>query len=188
MAPVLGSGCIRSPPSDGDTPAEGVSVRIVSQADQPAVPIEYDIEMKTSIATMEQPARLGVTITNPTDTAVVIGEERAVQFHHVASTEETLYLYPAGDQPGQAPVEAGCWRLTDAVAVPEYYGRIAIDAGAAVQADAYVYGHPGLPEGTCLPDGDHRLRTTGVLGDDEAAFADESELTDFEWGFTLRIG
>ncbi|MFB6300419.1 MAG: hypothetical protein ABEH65_09180 [Halobacteriales archaeon] len=178
---------MRPPDGEDGVPSEGVSVNIATVADQPSVPITYDVEMVTSIATKDQPARLRVLITNPTETSVVIGEERAVQFHHVASTEETLYLYPAGDGTDRGPVDPGCWQLTEYVAVPEYYGTVPIGADETIQADTYVYGHPERPAGTCLPEGDHRIRTNGVLGEDDAAFDDESELTGFKWAFTLRI-
>lgn len=183
---ILG-GCIQPPGDDDGTSSDGVSVTVTSQADQPTVPVEYSVEMVESLATMDSPARLRVTLTNPTDSTVVLGEERAVQFHHVASTEKTLYLHPAGGETGQSPVEPGCWQLTEYVAVPEYYGTVTLAEGETTQAESYVYGHPELSEGTCLPTGDHQIQTTGVAGDDEDAFDDESALTDFEWGFTLRI-
>lgn len=166
--------------------AAGTSVRVVARAEQPDVPVEFAVEMAASTATADRPARVRVTISNSTDSTVVLGEERAVSFHHVASTDESLYLHPAGDDDWAGPVEPGCWRLTEHVAVPEYYGTIALDAGESVRAESHVYGHPDLPEGRCLPDGEHRIQTAGTVGDEEAFENDET--TDFDWGFTLRIG
>lgn len=183
--PIVLSGCTQPP---GDEPATGnATVSVTERAEQPDAPVRYAVEMVTAAPTGDRPARLRVTVTNPTDAMVVLGEERDVKFHHVASTTRTLYLYPAGTGTERGPVEPGCWQLTEAVAVPEYYGTISLDAGETIHAETVVYGHPDLDTGTCLPEGDHRLRTTGVTGADEAAFDDESALTEFSWGFTLRV-
>lgn len=182
------SGCLGSSGSDGEGPPDEVTVSVTDRADQPAIPVEYDVELVTSVATVDRPARLRVTITNPTEDRVVLGEERAVKFHHATSDDAALYLHPAGEETWTGPVEPGCWRLTDFVAVPEYYGTVPIGAGETVAADSYVYGHPDLPDGACLPTGEHRVRTTGVAGADEEAVLDEANATEFEWGFTLQVG
>lgn len=180
-------------PGNGDgspspaSPSDGTRVRIVSRADQPAIPIDYTAEMAAPTATMDHPARIRIGISNTTESPVAIAEERTVQFHHVSSTEETLYLYPAGDGAWSGPVDPGCWRLTEPVAVPEYYGVITLEGNETIQAESYVYGHQQLPEGSCLPDGDHRIRMSGVSGDQESLL-EGTDTTDFEWGFTLRIG
>lgn len=185
--PVILPGCSQPPGSGSGTETDDTAVSIVARADQPTAPVEYAVEMVTPLATTERPARLRVTITNPTDATVILGEERDVQFHHVASDARTLYLYPAGDGTERGPVSPGCWQLTEYVAVPEYYGTVPLEAGKAIRTEAAVYGHPELDAGTCLPAGDHRLRTMGVTGEDEAAFDDDSGLTEFDWGFTLRV-
>lgn len=187
FVPVALSGCLQPSGSGSGTVTDDTAVSIAAQAEQPAAPVEYAVEMVTSLATTERPARLRVTITNPTDATVVLGEERDVQFHHVASDARTIYLYPAGDETERGPVSPGCWQLTEYVAVPEYYGTVPLEAGKAIHAEAAVYGHPELGAGTCLPAGDHRIRTTGVTGEDEAAFDDDSALTEFDWGFTIRV-
>ena len=183
--PLLLSGCVR-PPGTGNGSSD-VSVEIVSRDDQPEAPVEYAVEAVEPLATDEHPARLRVSITNRSDAAVVVGEERAVQFHHVASEDRALYLHPAGEGAGDAPVEPGCWRLTEHVGVPEYYGTVALDPGESVRGESYVYGHPDLPADACLPAGDHRVRTQGSGGDDEEAVAGGEGGTAFEWGFTLRL-
>lgn len=186
--PIALTGCVEPPGSGRGAPSDEVPVRIVSRAEQPAVPIEYDAEMVESLATNDHPARLRVAISNPTDAEVVLGEERDVQFHHVSSAEDTLYLHPASEEAWEGPVEAGCWRLTDHVAVPEYYGLLTIQAGETVRAESYVYGHPDLPADVCLPEGDHRIHTTGIAGADEEAVIDHGDATEFEWELTLRVG
>jgi len=144
--------------------------------------------MAEPLATDEHPARVRVTIRNPTDSEVVLGEERAVQFHHVTSEDDALYLLPAGDGVEEF-ADPGCWRLTDRVAVAEYYGTIPVSAGETVRAESFVLGSADLPEGSCLPQGEHRVRTSGRAAPSADGVLEESdETTDFEWGFTLRVG
>jgi hypothetical protein len=159
-------------------------VTIISRAEQPDAPIQYAAEMAEPLATNEHPARLRVTIRNPTDEQVVIGEERAVVFHHVSSTSEELYFHPTG---GDAPVEAGCWRLTEPVAVAEYYGTISIGAGESIEAESFVYGHPNLPATSCLPPGKHQISTTGRAANDADAGFEDEEASVFDWGLALQI-
>lgn len=186
--PLSLSGCLGYTGGDGGATPEGVPVSVTSRAEQPDVPVEYDVELVAPVATADRPARLRVTLTNPTDEGVALGEERAVQFHHVSSDGDELYLHPAGEGPWEGPVEPGCWQLTERVAVPEYYGVVPLDAGESVRGESYVYGHPELPADTCLPAGEHPVRTTGVAGADEEALDEGTHRTEFEWGFTLRIG
>lgn len=186
--PVILSGCLQAP-GGGDGPgSDGVRITITGRDNQPAVPVEYDVELVNSLATSTRPARLRVSITNPSDETVVLGEERDVQFHHVESNDDALYLHPADDASWAGPVEPGCWQMTEYVGVPEYYGTVAIDSGETLRADSYVYGHPELPEGSCLPAGEHRLDSRGIAGDDESAIFDGTDTTEFEWGFTLGVG
>jgi len=169
------------------TPA-GVPVTVTDPADQPDAPVEYGVEMAEPRATGDHPARVRVTITNPTDSTVALGEERTVQFHHVTSTDGELYLHPAGDEDPTGPVEPGCWRLTEPVAIAEYYGIVELDPGETNTAESLVYGHSDLPEGVCLPSGDHRIEIEGVSGDDAEAVGNGEGTTEFTWGFTLGVG
>lgn len=183
--PVILSGCVRAP---GGSSADGVPVTVTARDDQPAAPLEYAVELVNPVATSTRPARLRVSLTNPSEAPVVLGEERAVQFHHVASNDDALYLHPAGDASWAGPVEPGCWQLTEFVPVPEYYGTVSIESGETLRADSYIYGHPELPDGSCLPAGEHRLDSKGIAGDDESAIFDGTDVTEFEWGFTLGVG
>ena len=117
-----------------------------------------------------------------------MGEEWDILFHHVTSGDDVLYLHPASEETWDGPVEPGCWRLTEYVAIPEYYGTIPLQAGETMQADAYVYGHPDLPEDSCLPEGDYQLRTNGIAGDDEESISGGTGGTEFDWSFTLQVG
>ena len=176
-----------STPSPSPTPAS-TSVEVISTAEQPDVPVEYEATMAEPQATDEHPARLRVRIRNPTDSAVVLGEERAVQFHHVTSEDGALYLLPA-DGRIETFAEPGCWRLTEGVAVAEYYGTISIPAGGSVSGESYVLGNFDLPEGACLPEGEHQVVTSGrAAGEAEALLGGSGDATEFEWGFTLRVG
>jgi hypothetical protein len=174
-------------PSPTPTPA-GTPVEVVSTDDGPDVSIEYDAAMAEPLATGEHPARLRVTIRNRADQEVVLGEERAVQFHHVTSEDGTLYLLPDGSSPDEF-ADPGCWRLTDRVAVPEYYGTIAVPAGESVVAESHVMGSADLPDGACLPSGEHRVTTSGMVAPSaDDVLEDTGDATEFEWGLTLRIG
>jgi len=174
-------------PSSTPTPA-GTPVEVVSTDDDPGVPVEYAATMAEPLATAEHPARLQVTIRNPTDGEVVLGEERAVQFHHVTSEDGALYLLPAGSDP-EAFADPGCWRLTDRVAVPEYYGTVTVPAGRSVEAESYVMGSADLPDGASLLSGEHRIETSGLAAPSaDDVLENTGDATEFEWGFTLRIG
>jgi hypothetical protein len=173
-------------PSPSPTPA-GTPVEVVSTDDGPEVPVEYEATMAEPLATGEHPARLRVTIRNPTDSEVVLGEERAVQFHHVASEDGALYLFPTGGRVEEF-ADPGCWRLTEGVAVAEYYGTIAVPAGESITAESYVLGNVDLPESACLPSDEHRVVTNGRAAGDADAILQGDDATDYEWGFTLRIG
>lgn len=200
--PVALAGCISSgdpggedtePPTVTPTPSptptpEGRPVEVVSAADQPDVPVEYDATMAEPLATDERPARLRVAIRNPTDSSVVLGEERAVRFQHVTGEDGALYLLPAESR-GERFAEPGCWRLTDHVAVATDYGTLAVPAGGSVSAESYVLGSADLPEGACLPTGEHRVVTRGrVAASADPILGGGGDATDFEWGFTLRVG
>lgn len=180
----------RSPspsPSPSPTPA-GTPVEVVSRDDQPDVPVEYEVAMAERLATDEHPARIVVTIRNPTDSAVVLGEERAVRFHHVRSGDGMLYLLPAGGRVEEL-AEPGCWRLTEGVAIATYYGTVAVPADGSVGAESYVLGSADLPEGACLPSGEHRVVTSGrAAASAESVLGGGDDATDFEWGFTLHVG
>jgi len=173
-------------PTPSPTP-RGTPVEVVSRADGPDVPVEYDATMAEPLATDDHPARVRVTIRNPTDSAVVLGEERAVQFHHVTSEDGALYLLPAGGRVEEF-ADPGCWRLTDGVAVAEYYGTLAVPAGGSIDAESSVLGSAALPEGACLPSGEHRVLTSGRAAGDADAVLQGGDATDYEWGFTLRVG
>lgn len=177
-----------SPTSSPSPTPEGTPVRVASTDEQPDVPVEYGVAMAEPLATDEHPARIRVTIRNPTDSEVVLGEERAVRFHHVIGEDGALYLLPAGSRVEHF-AEPACWRLTDHVAVAAYYGTLAIPADGSVSAESFVLGSADLPEGACLPTGEHRVVTSGRA----AASADPilgggGDATDFRWGFTLRVG
>ena len=173
-------------PSPSPTPA-GTPVEVVSTDENPEIPVEFGAAMADPLATDEHPARLRVTIRNPTDSEVVLGEERAVRFHHVTSEDGTLYLLPAAGRVEEF-AEPGCWRLTDGVAVPEYYGTIAVPAGESITAESSVLGNVDLPEHACLPSGEHRVVTNGRAAGDADAILQGGDATEFEWGFTLRVG
>ena len=186
-ASITAAGCVQ-PPMNGESPTTEIPVSIVTTTAQPDVPFEYDAEMIESVANDERPARLRITITNSSDEVIALGEERDVQFHHVSSIERSLYLHPAGGETWDGPVDPGCWQMTEYVPIPEYYGVVTVESGEVLQAESYVYGHPELPDEVCLPEGEHHLDTSGVVGSDETAVLEGTSVTEFKWGVTLRVG
>lgn len=156
--------------------------------DQPDAPVEYEASMAEPLATDEHPARVRVRIRNPTDSEVVLGEERAVQFHHITSDDDALYLLPVGSR-AETFAEPGCWRLTEPVAIAQYYGTISIPAGGSVSGESHVLGSADISGDVCLPRGEHRLRTRGRAAPTAAdIFEGSDDATDYQWGFTLRVG
>lgn len=169
------------------TPLDEPSVRVSDRDEQPTVPIRYEAEMVAPLITEEHPPRVQVSVTNTGDQPLVLGEERAVKFHHLNAGAGALYLLPAeaGD-PTRAPTDAGCWRLREPVAVATYYGTISLEPGETRRAVSAVYGHWELPEDGCLPEGDHRVETSIGYGEDtDAVLGDGTE--QFDWGFTLSV-
>ncbi len=144
-------------------------------------PLEYRIEVLREAATDDAPPRIRVSVTNPGDTPLVVGEGRAAVFAYVRDVDEQLILLPID---GEYPARAGCWRLTDSIAVTEEYRTFTLDAGETVATDLDLYALPG--EDACLPVGEYGFETTY-----DAAPADEGldseDATGGRWGFRVLL-
>jgi hypothetical protein len=174
--------------AEGTPPAvDEPRVRVTDRDEQPTVPIRYEAEMVAPLATADHPPRLRVSVTNTSDHGIVLGEERAVKFHHLQPGDGALYLLPAeSGEPTREPTNPGCWRLTEPVAVATYYGTISLGPGETRSAESALYGHWELPEDRCLPAGDHRVENSIGYGEDsDAVLGGGNER--FDWGFTLAV-
>lgn len=156
-----------TPPDDGSgdgnasggTRPEGTGgpgVTIASVAERPALPIRPTVELVDPVATDDHPPRLRVRVENGADGEITIGEARAVVFEYVTAESGELITLPAG---GDYPVEPGCWRLTEGVAITEEYRTATLGPGEALSADLELYG-AATGEDACLPVGEHEFRST----------------------------
>lgn len=168
-------------------PPEGDSlVEVVDRDEQPNVPVEYTVSMAEPLATDEHPARVRVELSNTGEADLVLGERRSVQGYHGTSSDGALYLMPVGDGRTGDPVEAGCWKLTDYVAVTTEYGTVEVPAGESLTAESFVYGRVDSP-GDCLSPGEHRVGLGGRVAESSAGVIGDEDATEFSWGFTLRV-
>jgi hypothetical protein len=160
------------------TGGPGISFREIDDA--PDLPIRPTVEIVAEAATEDHPPGLEVTLTNESEEAVRVGEGRDVTFAYVYDTSNDLVLLPAD---GEYPAEAGCWRLTDGIAVTEEYQTFTLDAGESVSAALDLYGVSG-GEG-CLPVGDFRFESRySVTTNTEEIPTDGESAT---WGFSVAL-
>ncbi len=173
-----------SPTDDsGDTRPSGTGgpgVSIVNTDETPDLPVRPEIEVVTEAATDETPPQLRVTVTNEADETLSIGEGRDVVFAYVADEDGHLQLLPAGEE---YPAEAGCWRLTEGIAVTEEYRTTELGPGESTSQLLDLYALPG--EDACLPVGNFRFTSTYSVARGPDRLATEGESA--EWGFTLSL-
>ncbi|SFL56113.1 hypothetical protein SAMN04487950_4220 [Halogranum rubrum] len=183
-SPPGGNGTGTDDPSGGTRPAGtgGPGIIVAQTDDETDLPVSHAVEVTKEAATEEYPPQLRVTLTNESDETVQVGEGRAVVFAYVTSESDQLTLLPAD---GDYPAEAGCWRLTEGIAVTEEYRILTIEAGESVTQLLDVYGTPN-GDG-CLPVGEHRFETsyTVARGEDGLAGGDGGE--EGSWGFSVLL-
>lgn len=167
----------------------GRRVSLVATDDPPDLPVRPEVAFVEPWVTPDHPATLGATVTNVADGVVEVGEERAIVFAHVASADRRLVFLPRNGREG-FPRAADCWRLREAVAVPEYYGIVRLERGERYRKEVDLWGAPpsddddddGPPE--CLPPGEYRFETTYSAAVGEGNF---DEARSASWGFTLAV-
>lgn len=57
-----------------------------------------------------------------------------------------------------------------------------------MSAETHVLGSADLPGGACLPSGEHCVRMRGQVAESADDVLQGEDATEFEWGFTLRVG
>lgn len=169
-------------PMSGTRPAGtgGPGVMVFKTDDQPDLPLRFAVEVTNDVATDDAPPQFEVSITNTSDEELTIGEGRAIFFMYVEDDDSHLILLPSGEA---YPVEPGCWRLTDGIAVTEEFQTRTISAGDTITQQLDLYGQFG--KDGCLPVGNFHFTTTAsVLPDENKAYADAQQ---DEWGFTITM-
>lgn len=171
-------------PSGGTRPAGtgGPGIIVAKTDDATDLPISHTVEVTKEAATEEYPPQLRVTLTNESDETVQVGEGRAVVFAYVTSESDQLTLLPAD---GDYPAEAGCWRLTEGIAVTEEYRILTIEAGESVTQLLDVYGTPN-GDG-CLPVGEHRFETSYRVARGEDGLSGGDDGQEGTWGFSVLL-
>ncbi|MDS0295589.1 hypothetical protein [Halogeometricum luteum] len=157
----------------------GPGVIIASTDDAPDAPVRPAIEVVAEAATEEHPPTLRATVTNESDRTVTLGEGRDIVFAYRYDTEDHLMLLPSD---GDYPAEAGCWRLTDGIAVTEEYRTVTLEPGESTSQELGLYGAP-TQEDVCLPVGEYRFESTFSVMDE----AGGEEQSSFTWGFSVLL-
>ena len=156
----------------------GPVVAIVETAPAPDLPVEPAVEALEPEGTGDSPPTLHVTLTNTSDSAVVVGEGRAIRFQYVTDESGSLQLLPAEEE---YPVDGeDCLRLSEGVATTEEYRTEEIGPGGTIEADVKLY---ALPEyDGCVPVGEFRFATTYSVGESIDTLDQQGE-----WGFTVVL-
>ncbi|ELY29196.1 hypothetical protein C499_06650 [Halogeometricum borinquense DSM 11551] len=166
---------------DSDTsPTEtgGPELSIVSTDELPDAPVRPAIEVTQKTATESQPPGLKATVTNESDRTLTLGEGRAIVFAYRNDTANNLMLLPAGSD---YPVEAGCWRLTEGIAITEEYRMVTLEPGESASQVLELYGAPDTD--ACLPTGTFRFESPYSVRDESG----EEETASFTWGFDISL-
>jgi hypothetical protein len=156
----------------------GPGVTLVSVDDDPDLPVRPSVELTRDAASEDNPPQLRTTLTNTTDAPVRVGEGRAVHFAYVFDEDRQLALLPPD---GDYPARAGCWRLTEGIAITEEYQTLDIEPDEPSTRVVDLYGAP-IEEDACLPVGEYRFETTLSVLSDEG----EQEAS-VRWGFTILL-
>lgn len=158
----------------------GPGVSIVATDETPDLPVRPEVEIVTEAATEETPPQLRVTVTSEADETLSIGEGWDVVFAYVEDEDGLLILLPAGEE---YPAEAGCWRLSEGIAVTEEYRTTELDPGESTSRLLDLYALPG--EDACLPVGEFRFTSTYSVARGPGRIASDGAST--EWGFSVTL-
>lgn len=181
LAGSLVAGCLTV--SDGGTTPEQRLVSITHRDDPPDLPVRPSVEVNQPLSSDAGPPELVAAVENAAAYPIEVGEERAVVFAYVSSQERPgLTLVPADES--YEPVESGCWRLADEIAIPEYYGIVSLAPAERTERRLGVWGSAD-GEG-CLPTGRFRFETQYAGARDREDGIDEQEWSS-SWGFTLEV-
>lgn len=178
----LMSGCL-SLPSDRSASTPHSRISITTTDPRPDLPVRPNIEVVAPAATDAGPPELQARLENTADHTTEVGEERDIVFAFVSSEARPgLTLLPI--ESDYSPVESGCWRLTDPVVVPEYYGVVSLEPGQTIGRRLGVW---ATPDGeACLPRGEFRFQTSYAGARDQGAAIEDPSWSG-QWGFRLAV-
>lgn len=160
----------------------GPGVTLAVRDPQPKLPLDIAVEVIRDVATDEEPPALRVSITNTSESAIGLGEGRAVVFAYRSSTDNQLTLLPADFD---APTTKGCWRLTDGIAITEEYRTTRIEAGETLTQDLSLYAsYDESQADACLPVGEHRFESVYTVFSDPDSMEESEQAT---WGFSVLL-
>lgn len=174
-----------NPTDDGDDNTRprgtgGPGVGLAGLDPQLPLPIRVDVAVTRESATDEHPPGLRVTVTDTSEERIGLGEGRAVVFAYRHSTDASLLLLPAEYD---APAEAGCWRLTDGIAVTQEYRTLDLGPGESVEQDLSLYAaHDDVD--ACLPVGQYRFESGYTVFETPDRPSEGEQST---WGFSVLL-
>ncbi len=161
------------------TGGPGISLRSVDAA--PDIPIEPAVDVSEDVATDEHPPQIQVTLTNTSDSEILVGEGRAIFFEYVTDDSRELMFLPAEQE---WPAEAGCWRLSEGILITEEYRMETFAPGESKTKFVDLYGMAKEGEDSCLPVGEFRFETQ-ISAQGEMGSSDDSQSA--TWGFSLVL-
>jgi hypothetical protein len=169
--------------SDGGTTPTQRMVSVSGRDEPPDLPVHPSVEVVQPLSSDAGPPELVASVANTADHPIEVGEERAIVFAYVSSEDRPgLTLVPTTDEP--EPVEPGCWRLADAIAIPEYYGIVTLAPGEATERQLGVWA--SSDGGACLPTGEFRFQTQYAGARDRSEGVEDQEWSG-RWGFTVSV-
>ncbi|MFC4358638.1 hypothetical protein ACFO0N_11870 [Halobium salinum] len=157
----------------------GPGVIVVGTDEAPDLPVRPAVEVVREAATDDHPPQLRVTVENTSPETVRVGEGRAVVFSYVTDDSGYLTLLPTGEE---YPAEAGCWKLTEGIAVTEEYRTVEIAAGESLTQLVDLYATQQADG--CLPVGEFRFETTYSVLDENAEPVENGQAA---WGFSVTL-
>lgn len=158
-------------------------VSITDRDVSPDIPVRPSVEPVQPLSSDAGPPELVAAVENTAAHPIEVGEERAIVFAYVSSEERPgLTLVPTDDDP--EPVEPGCWRLADAIAIPEYYGIVPLAPGERTERHLGIWGSPEADG--CLQTGTFRFETQYAGARDRGEGIEDQEWSG-RWGFTLAV-
>lgn len=190
-----GDGPGGSQPSDLDHPPDATHIaRITAQDDAPDLPVRPSVSLADPYVTQGSPPVVRVTVENPTDEPVAIGEYRPVVFQYVPSDDDAYVFLPhserstAGEPDRATPdyeVEGdGCWRLTSGIGQTLEYGTVEIPAKGTLTAFVGLYATRDA--GRCAPPGERRFEASYNYFENGVP-SDGDDTRSESWGFSLTV-
>lgn len=165
---------------------------VVGSDGPPDLPVRPAVAFANPYVTSGSSPVVRVTVENPTDEPIVVGEYRAVVFQYVTSeggeyvwlphSERSTDGDPDRTRPAYDVQTADCRRLASHPAQTLEYGTVEIPADGSLRAYVGLYATPEADR--CVPLDDRRFETVyAYLPDGIGSDGGEQD----RWGFTVRV-